>query len=591
MSKMRISAKRRRIVAAAATAATATLLAARATLATTYNDATGTGDNWGPAYVDLASVNVTNDGSNITFQINVNSTADLTDPNQEFADYEIGFQTAPGGSTALVTPYNNQIGISTGMNYWIGSFASTPGASSYHWNGSSWDLTGGFGTSGPFLTVTRSATALTVTSPLSLLGLKPGNSFNFDVWTTFGQPGNQGAYDALDNPTRTGQPFSPVVAYDAATGSGSTFSTTVYTVVAPIWQTDGDGDWNAGPNWNVGNPPSGVDVEADLLGAISSTHTISSATAITLGTLRFNNANAYVLSGAGSLTMQTSSGSALVDVQLGNHQIALPLTIASNTTFNVATGSSLTLTGAVTVNAGEAVTQTGPGSVNYQSAIAVGTGGSITFGNSFHSTGLTLTSATATIAAHGAGSLQTVQFDTDTIDASSKIDVQDNAVILPDSLDIVRGYLFSGQIVSGVGAVGYGAVAGGTKAQYTLLGDSDLDGRVNVADLANLAGNFGKTSGQFWISGDFDYNGNVNVADLADLAGNFGKSIDLGGGGGGGATAAVEPAGAASSVPEPSSLSIIAIGATALSAGRRRRRQLLRVGAVRWGVPTATSPD
>jgi hypothetical protein len=588
MSKMRISAKRYRSVAAAATAGAAALIANRPTLATTYTDATG--DNWGPAYVDLASVNVSNDGSNITFQMNVNPAADLTDPNQEFADYEIGFQSAPGGSTALVTPYNNQIGISSGMNYWIGSFSSTPGAQLYHWNGSSWDLTAGFGTSGPFLIVSRTTNALTVQAPLSTLGLKPGNSFNFDVWSTFGQPGNQGAYDALDNPNQTSQPFQPgEVAYDAATATGSTFSTTVYTVVAPIWQTDGDGDWNIGTNWNVGNPPNGVDVEADLLGAISATHTISSATAITLGTLRFNNANAYVLSGGGSLTMQTSSGSALVDVQLGNHQIALPLTIASNTTFNVATGSSLTLTGAVTVNMGEAVTQTGSGSVNYQSTVAVGSGGSITFGNSFHSTGLTLTSATATIAAHGSGSLRTVQFDSDSIDAASKIDIQDNAVILPDSLDTVRGYIVSGQIVSGVGAVGYGAVAGGTKAQYTLLGDSDLDGHVNVADLANLAGNFGKTSGQFWINGDFDYNGNVNVADLADLAGNFGKS--LGGGGGGGAAAvAVEPAGAASSVPEPSAISIIAIGATALGAGRRRR-QLLRAGSARWGVPTATSLD
>jgi hypothetical protein len=61
--------------------------------------------------------------------------------------------------------------------------------------------------------------------------------------------------------------------------------------------------------------------------------------------------------------------------------------------------------------------------------------------------------------------------------------------------------------------------------KYTLNGDSDLDGQVNVADLANLAGNFGKTSGQFWISGDFDYNGSVNVADLADLSGNFGSSF------------------------------------------------------------------
>jgi beta-galactosidase len=60
---------------------------------------------------------------------------------------------------------------------------------------------------------------------------------------------------------------------------------------------------------------------------------------------------------------------------------------------------------------------------------------------------------------------------------------------------------------------------------YDLLGDTNSDGTVNVADLANLAGNFGVTSGAGWLQGDFDYNGTVNVADLADLAGNFGVTL------------------------------------------------------------------
>jgi hypothetical protein len=74
--------------------------------------------------------------------------------------------------------------------------------------------------------------------------------------------------------------------------------------------------------------------------------------------------------------------------------------------------------------------------------------------------------------------------------------------------------------------LGYRDVGGGNaEVRNTLLGDQDLSGTVNVADLANLAGNFGQNSGQVWINGDFDYNGNVNVSDLADLAGNFGKPL------------------------------------------------------------------
>jgi hypothetical protein len=93
---------------------------------------------------------------------------------------------------------------------------------------------------------------------------------------------------------------------------------------------------------------------------------------------------------------------------------------------------------------------------------------------------------------------------------------------------------------------------------------------VNVADLANLAGNFGVTTGATWLNGDFDYNGNVNVADLADLAGNFGNSLSSIG-----AAAAATVA-----VPEPQSpawLAAVAVGVFVTTRNYRRNRfNLLR---------------
>src|SRR5262249_55718651 len=68
--------------------------------------------------------------------------------------------------------------------------------------------------------------------PLSALMLNPGDTFKFDVWTSFGSP--QGAYDALDN--TTGTPNSGGLApysggtYDSATAPGSTLA--MYTVAA-----------------------------------------------------------------------------------------------------------------------------------------------------------------------------------------------------------------------------------------------------------------------------------------------------------------------------------------------------------------------
>jgi autotransporter-associated beta strand protein len=175
-------------------------------------------------------------------------------------------------------------------------------------------------------------------------------------------------------------------------------------------------------------------------------------------------------------------------------------------------------------------------------------------------------------------------------DATARVDLTDNILIAPgaptDGENLIgRGVVHPASVFTSTAGltVGYGDAGGGNfELRATLLGDSDLDGKVNVADLANLAGNFGKTAGQLWINGDFDYNGNVNVADLADLAGNFGKTL-ANGSVGFAAAAAAAPASvaagsaslaapAATAVPEPASLGLLLLGSCTLFARRRRRR-------------------
>jgi hypothetical protein len=58
----------------------------------------------------------------------------------------------------------------------------------------------------------------------------------------------------------------------------------------------------------------------------------------------------------------------------------------------------------------------------------------------------------------------------------------------------------------------------------TILGDLDYDGDVDLADLAQLLGNYGDVGDVSYEDGDLDGDGDVDLADLADLLGTYGDS-------------------------------------------------------------------
>ena len=56
---------------------------------------------------------------------------------------------------------------------------------------------------------------------------------------------------------------------------------------------------------------------------------------------------------------------------------------------------------------------------------------------------------------------------------------------------------------------------------YTLLGDANLDGKVNGTDFNLMATNFNQAVTDGWDKGDFNYDGKVNGSDFVLLADNF----------------------------------------------------------------------
>jgi hypothetical protein len=360
-------------------------------------------------------------------------------------------------------------------------------------------------------------------------------------------------------------------------------------VAPPQWSVDASGDWNVAGNWSTGVVPNAVGAEADFFGAISSNHTVFTDQAVSVGTINFNNANMYEITGTGSLTLQTTSGNAQVIVQQGTQEINLPTAIASNTIFNVAGGATLIVANPLTINSGKSLTQTGAGTVTYQSIITVNSNASIAFADSTHAHELSLaSSATATLGGP--------VLEVDSISNLGTINLLNNKLLInygsgPDPIASIAAWIKNGyynlagpQIIStdivaddaasGLSyGIGYADSAdpgnpanlpsGTVEVMFTLLGDANLDGVVNSEDFTPFSQHLGLSGG--WDDGDFNYDGTVNAEDFTLFSHNLGQSATLAGG-------ALQANGLSlANVPEPMSAGTMVMAGFGMFRRRRRR--------------------
>ena len=138
-----------------------------------------------------------------------------------------------------------------------------------------------------------------------------------------------------------------------------------------------------------------------------------------------------------------------------------------------------------------------------------------------------------------------------------------------------------------------GLASGEIEIMYTLLGDANLDGKVNGTDFNLMATNFNQAVTNGWDEGDFNYDGKVNGSDFVLLADNFNQfasesavasadlaaldafaganGVSVGNGAGAGSGTGAGSGISLTNVPEPASTGLLTIGAISVLARRRRK--------------------
>ena len=139
--------------------------------------------------------------------------------------------------------------------------------------------------------------------------------------------------------------------------------------VADVWSASGGGtfSWSSGGNWQGGIAPNAVGDTALLGTAVGSgTATITLGSAQTVSGLTFSPATggSYVLGGSNSLQLAGGGSSASISVTGGSDAINVPVVLQNNVNVTTATGSGLTISGAIGQSGGsQALTLSGSGSL------------------------------------------------------------------------------------------------------------------------------------------------------------------------------------------------------------------------------------
>lgn len=319
-------------------------------------------------------------------------------------------------------------------------------------------------------------------------------------------------------------------------------------------------------------------------GALHYTQSLANTATIEgFGTLRVdggltNTGGTLALAGSSSVTGTVTSNSASLIHLSGNSPNVFFSSVANSGALTIDAGASGTFYGPYT--GGGPITDNGSLYLNATSVAGKISGnGNLTIGSS--SSG---PASAQLLAGSGGSTLSSLSLSTgSTLDMTNNhLTINYGSAASPEATvrsEIVTGYnngAWNGPGIDSSAAadsgrtygLGYadGSVDTGTAAgpgqvliKYTLYGDANLDGTVNLTDLLSLLNSYGQ-SGKDWSQGDFNYDGTVNLTDLLELLNNYGL-VSTG--------ASISPP---SQVPEPCTAGLLFVAGSLVLTSRGKRR-------------------
>ena len=175
----------------------------------------------GGGTLDILSMEVTHNATDLMFSLTVNGNITTTD----WGNFMIGISTG-GTGTPTGNGWARPINLdssTTDMDFWIGSWVNAGGGSElWAYGGASWT---GPSALGSYSFTAGTTSQIDYTVPLATLGLGTGDTFYFDAYSS-GGGGTDSAVDALSNPNVSITSWSQTYTSDSGTGLSS------YTVTA-----------------------------------------------------------------------------------------------------------------------------------------------------------------------------------------------------------------------------------------------------------------------------------------------------------------------------------------------------------------------